>query len=149
MKKVLLFVLFFFSGIMVANAAITDNKPPEIHSFKPVSTSAKQGDVVSFVVDADDDISGIEEILVNYIIEDSNGNHTHMIVGLYKKGMKFSNAPDGLSDFQNGKHTYSGYVPLDAKVGTYKLFTIYISDANRNRTDYCVGDHFYRFSNQL
>ena len=147
MKKVLLFVLFFFSGIMVANAAIIDNKAPEIHSFKPTSTSAKQGDVVSFVVDAEDDISGINEILVNYMIEDPNGLHTYLTIGLYKKGTKFSNAPDGLSDFQNGKHTYSGYIPSDAKIGTYKLYTIYISDANRNRTDYCVGDYFCNLYN--
>ncbi len=142
MKKVLLFILFFISGIMVANAAITDNKAPEIHSFKPTSTSAKQGDIVSFVVDAEDDISGINEILIDYIIEDPNGLYTYMIVGLSKKGMKPSNGPEGLNDFQNGKHTYSGYIPSTTKLGTYKLFTIHILDANRNTTNYCVGDHF-------
>ena len=139
-KKLLLIVLLFITGIIYVRAATVDDTPPVIHSIKPVGSTFKQGDKIGFEVDAEDDISGINEILINFLYKGSTlftqDQTDFMVVGLYKV-QKFSNAPDGLNTFQNGKHVYYGYIPKTAKPGTYYFTRIHILDANRNTKSYC------------
>lgn len=148
-KKILKNVLLIFVGIFISlnlvKAETIDKKPPEVKSISPISTDFKGGEKVEFEIDAFDDISGIEEILMTFIRKDAptaEGNEYTFILGLYGDNFVFSNSKTGLNNFENGKKVYAGYVPNDVKEGEYNLFRVYIKDKSGNYDDYCMNDYY-------
>ena len=146
MKKILLILLLCFTCIVKAETV--DQTAPVLKSISPVTTTFKGGEIVEFEVDASDDISGINEILLTFLevgAPTAEGNEYTFMIGLYPKE-EFSNARPGLNDFKNGKHVYAGYVPYEVKEGNYNLFKVNIDDNNNNTNDYCMnnyyGDHY-------
>lgn len=134
MKKLvkLIYVLILF--LICTNniyAETIDEKPPEIKSVTIDKTTYKPGENMTLTIDAEDDISGIFEIIISFVKEGETswGGDKSFTMNL------------GVNKYTNGKGTYTVQIPITTLPGRYTFYRIDTRDNAWNGATYQKYEH--------
>ena len=121
MKRIFLFFLMIMGlFIGIVEAETPDNEIPVINSITQITTDFVNNGKAEFMIDATDDVSGIDFIVLNFVMEGKSPSEYQYTFGILVR----------CGDSQcNGKKKYTGSVPNTVKEGDYLLFSVQINNS--------------------
>lgn len=127
-KYFVLFLVLFLSCNCFVNAETVDVNPPTISGVTLQQTNFTAGDTITLNFDANDDISGIFDIVITFIkvnetVFDGNNNIT-------------------INLDPTGNGNWSGVIPAYIPEGEYQFYELFIEDNVRNEQWYTRYETF-------